>query len=111
MTSALTGIGEDKEYVLMSESLHDSVVVDEGSASVRTQQLQIDGRLLGFTISSLERDESGSLILCIPTASYRDHLIRALIEGSSIKTFLLGDEFKSSALRIESDTCYLRLTR
>jgi len=106
--SALTGIGEDKEYFFMSESLQDSIGIDENG---KVTSLNLDDKLVNFSIISIELEGESSYVLSIPTTSHRDQLMRSLLDGTNVKILVLGDEFNSKVFKIESDVCYLRLTR
>lgn len=114
MKSVPTGIGEDKDYVFMSDSLQDSIGINEvknESENGKITSLNLDDKLVNFSIISIELENESSYILRIPPASHRDRLMRSLLNDVSIKILVLGEEFNSKVFKIESDTCYLRLTR
>ena len=110
--SAPTGIGEDKEYFFMSESLQDSIGVNEGeNESGKIATLNLDNKLVNLSIVSIELENESSYILRVLSASHHDQLMRSLLDDVSIKILVLGKEFNSTVFKIESDTCYLRLAR
>jgi hypothetical protein len=106
------GIGEDKEYVLMSDVLQDEVsFAPQAQATFRNATLQFSDLALNFPILSIELEGNGSFVLCCPAGLHRDRFLSSLIAKARLRLLLLEEEFKAEVFKIESDTCYLRLTR
>lgn len=110
-TSAHTVIDSSASYMFVSSDIAGDIELESDSSSSRGH-VEVDTGLMikRLQLLSLELVESGYLI-CVLDKDSIDNFIEILLTGKNIKVRILGEQFNSQVIKLESDRCYLRAAR
>ena len=114
MMSAHTDIDKGQQYVFMSSGLDSSIDL-ENRAHVPSLRWDVTIKLhdsnLFLPIISLEDEGSDSYIVCLSVNEEIERLTISLLNREELTLTLLGKQFKSKVLKLESARAYLRILR
>ena len=112
--SALTGIDDDKHYVLMSSELEGTIELgDKKNGSIERWQVEINTfeRKVVFPIISFEDDHSGGYLICVQAAGFMEFFTHLMLHRYDVNATLIGSSFNCKVMKLESDKAYLNLLR
>lgn len=109
--SAHTVIGNSESYMFVSSDIAGDIELDEDSSSPRGYvEIDVDSKSKRLQLFSLELVEAGYLI-CALDKDAVENFVEKLLIGENVKVRILGRQFNSQVIKLESDRCYLRAAR
>jgi hypothetical protein len=110
-TSAHTVTDNAESYMFMSSDIAGKIdMTDDGTTLKDHIGLEIDTKIVNFPLVMLEIIDDGYRACLLDQDSIKRFTNR-LLTGDFIVTYILDRKFNSQVIKLESDRCYLRVTR
>ena len=108
--SAPTDIDEGRQYVFMSSDLESSIDFEDRTSSWCVS-IKLSETEFSFPIVSIEDEGSSSYVICLSVNEEIGRLTRVMLNHEKLVVTLLGEQFKSKVLKLESGKAYLKILR
>ena len=110
-TCAHTVIDNSESYMFVSSDIAGDIDLEEQNSNSRGYvEIDVNSKIKRLQLSSLELIESVYLI-CVVDKDSIENFIEKLLTGENVKVRILGRQFNSQVIKLESDRCYLRAVR
>ena len=109
-TSVPTDINDGRQYVFMSSDLESSINFENPTSSWSVS-VKLSETEFSFPIVSIEDEGSSSYVICLSVNEEIGKLTRAMLNHEKLVVTLLGEQFKSKVLKLESGKAYLKILR